>query len=94
MTCRPTACADVFRFSDPYHSCYVLAGLSVAQHRFEGTGSAEPASSSVDWSITPLQSSDQVFLETDRVGTLHPAFAIPMDAVEQTQQYFRAKQSF
>jgi hypothetical protein len=94
ITCRPTACANIIRFSDPYHSCYVLAGLSVAQHHFEGLQSTEPASSSVEWSITPLQGADQVFLETDRVGTLHPAFAIPVAAVEQTQQYFRAKRSF
>ncbi|EFX02793.1 farnesyltransferase beta subunit ram1 [Grosmannia clavigera kw1407] len=92
------------RMSDPYHTCYVLSGLSSAQHKWELVApEGEPALSAGDtdmpasptWLVSPFVGDDmQVFEEADRVNTLHPVYAIPADCVARTQEFFRAKAGF
>ncbi|KAJ2891681.1 terpenoid cyclases/protein prenyltransferase alpha-alpha toroid [Zalerion maritima] len=78
------------RLSDAYHTCYVLAGLSSAQHAFsysEREG-LEP------WGVSSHTAAEQVFGEVDRVGTLHPVYVIPQSKVVAIKQYFASKSGF
>lgn len=95
--------------SDPYHTCYVLSGLSSAQHKWElvdkpaieegveAGGETINYSESV-WKASPFpfigEEGVQVFDEEDRVATVHPIYTISADRVDQIQAYFRAKVGF
>ncbi|OAA64191.1 farnesyltransferase beta subunit ram1 [Niveomyces insectorum RCEF 264] len=91
------------RMSDPYHTCYVLCGLSSAQHKWElvdddsndAHQQADVPSEST-WKVSPFvdDSGVQVFEEEDRLNTLHPVYAIPADRLAEIRAYFRAKDSF
>ncbi|PMD21996.1 terpenoid cyclases/Protein prenyltransferase [Hyaloscypha hepaticicola] len=86
--------------SDSYHTCYVLAGLSSAQHkwhfnptetRIETSGNL---ASSYQWTCEPFVGDGHIYDEEDRVGTLHPVFVIPEGAAEKTRAYFVSKGGF
>lgn len=88
--------------SDAYHTCYVLSGLSSAQHEWEldeplaATGSAEGGSEAADsvWAGLPYLDGVQIFDNKDRVRPIHPVYAIPQQNVRAMKEYFRDKQSF
>lgn len=91
--------------SDPYHTCYVLSGLSSAQHKWElvapegepalSAGDSDMPTDSTSWLVSPVVGDDtQVFDEADRVNTLHPVYAIPADCVAEIQGFFGAKEGF
>ncbi|EPE27026.1 Terpenoid cyclase/Protein prenyltransferase [Glarea lozoyensis ATCC 20868] len=87
--------------SDSYHTCYVLAGLSSAQHKWRfnaparsSTERPETLSSAYQWTSEFLFDEEQIFDEEDRVLTLHPVFVIPEGIAEQTRAYFASKIGF
>ncbi|KAG4034023.1 hypothetical protein MFRU_003g00020 [Monilinia fructicola] len=88
------------RPSDSYHTCYVLAGLSSAQHKWHFNTSAQKTESSgmlispYQWTAKRRIETKQVYDEEDRVGTLHPVFVIPEGVAEETRAYFASKGSF
>jgi len=86
--------------SDSYHTCYVLAGLSSAQHKWHFNTSI-PASQAVgtlpspyQWTVEPIHEEDQIYDEKDRLGAVHPVFVIPEGIAEQTRAYFASKGGF
>lgn len=90
--------------SDAYHTCYVLSGLSSAQHKWELVDppvvveDGVPIYSEPIWKASPFpfkgKEGVQVFEEEDRVSTVHPVYTIPADRVEKIKAYFRAKTGF
>lgn len=90
------------RHPDSYHSCYVLAGLSSAQHcyyfqKFDPDELAAPLSSAFHWACSQTtQGSDcdeqpAVFDTEDQVNLIHPIFVIPWGAAERTRAWYEAK---
>lgn len=95
------------RMSDAYHSCYVLSGLSSAQHQWELStpaprgdenehgSSLEAVAADPVWTVLPYVGDDvQVFENRDLVRPLHPVFAIPQRNHEAMMNYFFAKEGF
>ncbi|KAF3761291.1 terpenoid cyclases/Protein prenyltransferase [Cryphonectria parasitica EP155] len=86
------------RPSDAYHSCYVLSGLSSAQHKWklaaEATTAAAASAALASWSVSPHLDEVQVFDEQDRIAALHPVYAVPISCVTDIKAYFAAKQGF
>lgn len=85
------------KYSDAYHTCYVLSGLSSAQHKWALVSArAEAALLDGDrWFVSPFMSAkEQIFEEVDRVGTTHPVYVIPQQKVDDCQQYFAVKTGF
>ncbi|RDL39597.1 uncharacterized protein BP5553_03937 [Venustampulla echinocandica] len=86
--------------SDSYHTCYVLAGLSSAQHKwhFNATGNPMEAgltrSSAYQWTSEKVVEDSQIYDEEDRVRTLHPVFVIPEGAAEEARAHFSSKEAF
>lgn len=92
--------------SDAYHSCYVLSGLSSAQHQWEldapepevatGEDTAAVASEAADlvWAVLPYLDGVQIFDNKDRVRPIHPIYAIPQQNVRAMKEYFQDKQGF
>lgn len=86
--------------SDSYHTCYVLAGLSSAQHKWHfntPTAMTETSGalvSAYQWTAEPFIGDSQIYDEEDRVGTLHPVFVIPEGLAEETRAYFTSKGGF
>jgi protein farnesyltransferase subunit beta len=77
--------------ADAYHSCYVLAGLSSAQHLWTYNAPdspKQPLSSAYNWSVSTAVPGEQVFDEEDRVGPLHPVFVIPEGVAERVRAHF------
>jgi protein farnesyltransferase subunit beta len=86
--------------SDSYHTCYVLAGLSSAQHKWHFNAAATRTQtlgvldSPYKWASEPFVEEVQIYDEEDRMTTLHPVFVIPEGAAEETRAYFAAKGGF
>ncbi|OHE94247.1 prenyltransferase and squalene oxidase [Colletotrichum orchidophilum] len=82
------------RPSDAYHTCYVLSGLSSAQHQWDLTyfNEDETILSEPKWVASPCAEGTQVFNEEDRVGTIHPVYTIPQESVDDMKAYFASKQ--
>ncbi|KFH41232.1 Protein farnesyltransferase subunit beta-like protein [Hapsidospora chrysogenum ATCC 11550] len=84
------------KYSDAYHTCYVLAGLSSAQHKWT-LASARPEAQVLgtdQWVATPYMRGEQIFDESDRVCTTHPVYVIPQHKVESILDYFASKAGF
>lgn len=88
---------------DSYHTCYVLAGLSSAQHKWHfrspatetATGAASGVSlSALQWTSERIVGASQIYDDEDRVATLHPVFAIPDGVAERTMAYYACKGRF
>lgn len=83
--------------SDSYHTCYVLAGLSSAQHkwRFNSTGIKETSDgglvSPYQWTSEAAPRERHIYDDEDRVKTVHPVFVIPEGVADATRAYFVAK---
>ncbi|KAG7123451.1 Protein farnesyltransferase subunit beta like protein [Verticillium longisporum] len=84
------------RPSDAYHSCYVLSGLTSAQHDWDMTyvGEDDTILAEPRWRVRPRTGADQVFDEEDRVATIHPAYTIPEQKAYAMKAYFAAKTGF
>ncbi|KAI8173014.1 hypothetical protein K4K51_010438 [Colletotrichum sp. SAR 10_75] len=84
------------RPSDAYHTCYVLSGLSSAQHRWDLTyvNEDETILPEPKWVVSPCAEGAQIFDEEDRVGTIHPVYTIPQESVDDMKAYFAARQGF
>jgi protein farnesyltransferase subunit beta len=86
--------------SDSYHTCYVLAGLSSAQHKwhFNATPTTNETlgnlSSPYQWTSEPFHDETKIYDEEDRVRTCHPVFVVPEGVAETTRSYFAAKGGF
>jgi protein farnesyltransferase subunit beta len=82
--------------ADAYHSCYVLAGLSSAQHDWdlEEPTAAEEISVTAEPVWTVLPHLEQIFDRRDLVRPIHPVYAIPQQNARAIKDYFRAKQGF
>jgi protein farnesyltransferase subunit beta len=80
--------------SDGYHSCYVLAGLSSAQHKWHFTGTKSVQKSGLiapyQWYAEKYVGEEQIYDEEDRVNVLHPVFVVPVGVAEQTRAYFES----
>ncbi|RDW88977.1 hypothetical protein BP6252_01009 [Coleophoma cylindrospora] len=82
--------------SDSYHTCYVLAGLSSAQHKwhFNASTDNEPDStltSAYQWTAEPVLDDSQIYDEQDRVEMLHPVFVICQGRAEEMRAYFASQ---
>ncbi|KAF6804204.1 prenyltransferase and squalene oxidase [Colletotrichum musicola] len=86
------------RPSDAYHTCYVLSGLSSAQHRWDLTyvDDDDTILPEPRWRVSDEDedAAAQIFDEEDRVGTIHPVYTIPQDSVDDMMAYFASKQGF
>jgi protein farnesyltransferase subunit beta len=89
------------KHSDAYHTCYNLAGLSAAQHKYVydknvnkdlGTGDF---GAPYHWKTEgQYDGEDKVWEEEDVVRTVHPVFVIPYMSVYEIRKYFEAKEGF
>ncbi|GKT86215.1 farnesyltransferase subunit beta [Colletotrichum tofieldiae] len=84
------------RPSDAYHTCYVLSGLSSAQHQWDLTyvNEDETILPEPKWVVSPCAEGTQIFDEEDRVGTIHPVYTIPQESVDDMKAYFASRQGF
>ncbi|KAK4232470.1 protein farnesyltransferase subunit beta [Podospora fimiseda] len=74
--------------SDAYHTCYVLSGLSSAQHQWLLDEETK------DWIVLPYLDEEQIFDPKDRVRPIHPVYAIPQQHVRAVKKYFGEKGGF
>ncbi|KAL8729817.1 MAG: hypothetical protein Q9181_004863 [Wetmoreana brouardii] len=92
-------------YPDAYHSCYVLAGLSSAQHHSSYTRGPDydPSLSLNDafhWVSSPRsfdflsQTGLRVPVKEERLTAIHPIFVISWPAVEATASWYENKESF
>jgi protein farnesyltransferase subunit beta len=81
------------RRSDAYHTCYVLSGLSAAQH--VATADTPPAEqvANVTWTVLP-HPDDQIFDDDDLINPTDPVYAIPQSGREEMMAYFLSKPGF
>lgn len=84
------------RYSDAYHTCYVLSGLSSAQHKWDlvTPRAHESLMAGDSWTVSPYMEGEQIFDEEDRVCTIHPVYVMPQHKVEEVQSYFATKTGF
>ena len=88
--------------SDSYHTCYILSGLSSAQHQWDLTAPtpnpAPAAGAGADpvWTVLPYVDDGgvQVYEQEDLVRPIHPVYAIPQRAQEGMRAYFLGKEGF
>ncbi|KAI9846274.1 MAG: CAAX farnesyltransferase (FTase) subunit beta [Sclerophora amabilis] len=92
--------------ADSYHTCYVLAGLSSAQHschysRQHPDHSAASLSAAFNWSTSVTTDGKEmnerektIFDEADRVSSIHPIFVLPWEVARECRTYFEEKQGF
>ncbi|KAL8666985.1 MAG: hypothetical protein Q9202_000907 [Teloschistes flavicans] len=93
------------KYPDAYHSCYVLAGLSSAQHctwyeKGDGPGSMPALTDAFRWitSRRPTeilsQAEPQASKTEGAVIPVHPIFVIPWPAVERTASWVDEQEKF
>ncbi|KAK0708247.1 terpenoid cyclases/protein prenyltransferase alpha-alpha toroid [Lasiosphaeris hirsuta] len=87
------------KMSDAYHSCYVLSGLSSAQHQWQLAPSGtedDSTAATVDlvWTVLPYLDDVQVFDQKNLVRPIHPVYAIPLHSQQAIRSYFLAKEGF
>ena len=85
------------RMSDAYHSCYVLSGLSSAQHQWRLADPEQdmlPNGTTPAWAVYSYPEDTQIFDQGDKISTSHPVYAIPQQKQEAIAAYFRAKEGF
>ncbi|KAI0113242.1 terpenoid cyclases/Protein prenyltransferase [Daldinia grandis] len=83
------------KISDAYHTCYVLSGLSSAQHitrllASEGEGMMTHS----EYDVSPLRGSPQIYDEEDRLNTTDPVYFIPEGKRKEIMSYFLSKPGF
>ncbi|KAF2690270.1 terpenoid cyclases/Protein prenyltransferase [Lentithecium fluviatile CBS 122367] len=86
--------------ADAYHTCYNLAGLSAAQHKYvyEADVQTELGGGELDapyyWKAEGLFEDERVWGSDDVVGEVHPIFVVPFKAVHECRSYFDSKEGF
>ncbi|OBT46116.1 hypothetical protein VE00_02813 [Pseudogymnoascus sp. WSF 3629] len=86
-------------FSDGYHTCYLLVGLSSAQHKWSLQAPTDDSMTSLGWTSEtyPRKQDDgyaQIFDEEDRVKSIHPVYVIPEGIAERVMQYCDSQERF
>ncbi|ELR08712.1 CAAX farnesyltransferase (FTase) subunit beta [Pseudogymnoascus destructans] len=86
-------------FSDGYHTCYLLVGLSSAQHKWSLQAPTDDSMASLGWTSEtyPRKQDDgyaQIFNEEDRVKSIHPVYVIPEGIAERIMQYCDSQERF
>ncbi|KAH8725071.1 terpenoid cyclases/protein prenyltransferase alpha-alpha toroid [Phaeosphaeriaceae sp. PMI808] len=89
------------KYPDAYHTCYNLAGLSAAQHKYvydesvnKDIGGAN-LGAPYHWKTDlDYETEDLIWDSDDVVRTIHPVFIIPYRSVYECRRYFEAKESF
>lgn len=86
---------------DAYHTCYNLAGLSAAQHRYvydsekESEFEASPLSAAFKWAVAEdMEEKNEVWDEADKVELVHPVFVVPLGKAEAIRRHFEEKVGF
>ncbi|KAI0602149.1 prenyltransferase and squalene oxidase [Biscogniauxia sp. FL1348] len=83
------------RASDAYHTCYVLSGLSSAQHITRWLpSSGEGIMAHLTYDVSPLVEDRQIFDEEDRINATDPVYAIPEEKRREIMSYFLSKPGF
>lgn len=89
------------KYSDAYHTCYNLAGLSAAQHRYAYDGNVNKGlgtgalGAPYHWKTEGLyEAEDSVWDDGDVVRSVHPVFVIPYMAVYECRKFFEEKVGF
>ncbi|KAJ3557336.1 hypothetical protein NPX13_g9949 [Xylaria arbuscula] len=81
--------------SDAYHTCYVLSGLSSAQHITRILSSDEDGMFPPwTYEVLPHISEAQVYNEEDRVSPTDPVYVIPEDRRKDIMSYFSSRPGF
>lgn len=81
--------------SDAYHTCYVLTGLSSAQHVTRLLASdGEGIMTHSKYDVSPHLGSPQIYGEEDRVNATDPVYFIPEGKRKDIMSYFLSKPGF
>ncbi|KAL7622274.1 CAAX farnesyltransferase (FTase) subunit beta [Parahypoxylon ruwenzoriense] len=81
--------------SDPYHTCYVLSGLSSAQHITRLlTSDGEGMMTHSEYDVSPHVENPQIYDEEDRVNPTDPVYFIPEGKRKEVMSYFLSKPGF
>jgi protein farnesyltransferase subunit beta len=87
--------------ADAYHTCYNLAGLSAAQHKYVYDENINKSLGQGDlgapyhWKTEGrFQGESVVWEDDDVVKSVHPIFVIPYMAVYEIRKYFEDKEGF
>lgn len=88
--------------SDGYHSCYVLAGLSSAQHKWKfnrsrsDTIAGRTLAAPYQWTCNgkAFGNGFQVYDAEDHVEVLHPVFVVPEGHAEEARAYYASLGGF
>ncbi|KAI1211324.1 terpenoid cyclases/Protein prenyltransferase [Annulohypoxylon truncatum] len=80
---------------DAYHTCYVLSGLSSAQHvtrllSSDGQGMMTHS----EYDVSPHHGNPQIYDEEDRVSPTDPVYFIPEGKRKEIMSYFLSKPGF
>ena len=82
---------------DNYHSCYVLAGLSAAQHIYtfqdEERFELVKGTAALGWTVAG-RAEGLPIEEQDYVRAIHPVYVVPFERVEEARTYFEEKTGF
>ncbi|KAI3321234.1 terpenoid cyclases/Protein prenyltransferase [Xylariaceae sp. AK1471] len=81
--------------SDAYHTCYVLNGLSTAQHVVRILSSDEDGTMAPwTYEVLPHLGEAQVCNEQDRINPTDPVYAIPEEKRKEVMSYFSSRPGF
>ncbi|KAI1416583.1 terpenoid cyclases/Protein prenyltransferase [Hypoxylon sp. FL1857] len=81
--------------SDAYHTCYVLSGLSSAQHITRLLSSdGEGMMTHSEYDVSPHHGDPQIYAEEDRVNATDPVYFIPEGKRKEIMSYFLSKPGF
>ncbi|KAI0133604.1 prenyltransferase and squalene oxidase [Xylariales sp. AK1849] len=81
------------RRSDAYHTCYVLSGLTSAQHIVSSASPLVEQVANVKWTVSP-HPDDQLFDDEDLLDPTDPVYAIPQKKRDEMMDYFLSKPGF
>ncbi|KAH7135729.1 terpenoid cyclases/protein prenyltransferase alpha-alpha toroid [Dendryphion nanum] len=86
--------------ADGYHTCYNLAGLSAAQHKYvydetvnQDVGKGDLASP-FRWKADGETRGGKVWTFEDLVEEVHPVFVVPFQSALDCRRFFEAKEGF
>ncbi|KAI5866219.1 terpenoid cyclases/Protein prenyltransferase [Durotheca rogersii] len=80
---------------DAYHTCYVLSGLSSAQHVTRLlTSDGEGMMTHSEYDVSPHIGNPQIYEEEDRVNPTDPVYFIPEGKRREVMSYFLSKPGF
>ncbi|KAI1192859.1 terpenoid cyclases/Protein prenyltransferase [Nemania serpens] len=83
-----------YQSADAYHTCYVLSGLSSAQHVTRILSSNGDGMMPWTYEVLPYLDKAQVYNEEDRVNPIDPVYVIPERNRKDIMSYFSSKPGF